>query len=250
MPELLNRRAFERDLSEALAKVLSKARRDLVADLYHEGFRQGELGNVPPDVMTALQQDLTRELQQTIPATFVDTARDYAGLLSFALDEAQLQQAAQTWASKFIPDLVNGMLETTTTELRRIAATAPTVELSRRMLLGLLGSVALFGLARALTVARTTATDVNTAAEDAINDELRQSPTVVSIEEIHYTKRDEKVCPICRPMHGKVLDESDKRPPLHPRCRCERRYIIVYSNGTRIEVRASEERGNPVVVKS
>jgi hypothetical protein len=43
MPELINRAAFERDLTEALARILEKARRNLVNALYHEGFTQREL---------------------------------------------------------------------------------------------------------------------------------------------------------------------------------------------------------------
>jgi hypothetical protein len=249
MPELIDRDKFEKALSEALAKILAQARKNLVQALYHEGFTQGELANIPPDVMRDLEQDLKRELQQQIPPVFVEVATEYAGLLSFALDESRLQELAQTWASSFIPDLVSGMLTTTTTELQRIAQTAPDVELSRRILLGMLGTVALFGLARAITVARTTATEVNSAAEDAVNDELRQSDTVVSIREVIYTKRDERVCPICLPLHGQDVTDATGKPPFHPRCRCERKYEITYSDGTVVIVRSSEEAGSPISVQ-
>ena len=250
MPELLDRRKFEAALSERLSSILAKARRNLVSAIYHEGFTQGELANIPYDVMRDLQDDLTRELQQQIPPVFMDTAREYAGLLSYSLDEAKLQELSQTWAATFIPTLVTGMLDTTQTELRRIASTAPQVPLDKRMLIGLLGASVLFGLARAVSVARTTATEVNSASEDAINEELRQSPTVVSIEEIFYTKNDERVCPTCSPLHEKILEDSDKRPPLHPNCRCERKYRITYSDGRVVIVRSSEEAGNPISVQS
>jgi hypothetical protein len=249
MPELINRAPFERDLTEALARILEKARRNLVNALYHEGFTQRELANIPLDVLQDLRADLLKELQQAIPPAFVDTARDYAGLLAYALDETQLQAAAQTWMAEFLPDLVNGMLDTTATELRRIAQTAPDVPLERRVLLGILGGVALFGVARAIAVARTTATHINSAAENAINEDLRQSPAVVEIEEIFYTKEDERVCPQCLPLHEKVLDENDERPPLHPNCRCERKYRITYSDGTVVIVRSSEEAGKPVQIQ-
>ncbi len=39
-----------------------------------------------------------------------------------------------------------------------------------------------------------------------------------------YTENDAKVCPICRPLHGKPIDQwpfaLQGGPPAHPRCRC------------------------------
>lgn len=246
MPELINRDKFEDSLTEALSKILSKARRDLVNDLYHEGFTQGELANVPPDVMRELQDDLTRELQQQVPPVFIDVMQQFAGLLSYSIDESKMQEAAQTWTASFIPTLVSGMLQTTQTELRRIAASAPDVQLERRVLIGMLGATALFGLARAITIARTTATQVNTAAENAVTEDLK--PTVKKIKKLWYTKLDERVCPQCSPKHDTEIKEGDDEPPLHPNCRCEEYYEIWYSDGTKVLVKASEMSGKPIRV--
>lgn len=49
------------------------------------------------------------------------------------------------------------------------------------------------------------------------------------------TSRDERVCPICGPLHGRVIeiddyfdsgDFSEGAPPIHPRCRCDILEII------------------------
>lgn len=246
MPELIQRDKFERALSEALGTILEKAKRNLVNAIYREGFRQGDLANVPPDVMRDLKQDLERELQQQVPPVFVDTAREFAGLLSFSLDETQLQQAATDWMQKWLPNLVNGMIEGTTANLRQLAATAPDVPLERRVLLGMLSVAGLFGLARAMTIARTTATEVNTAAENAVTTELE--PTVKKITRLWYTKEDERVCPQCSPLHEKEIGDGGQQPPLHPNCRCEEMYRIEYSDGTKVLVKASEMSGKPIEV--
>lgn len=246
MPELINRDKFERELSERLATILEKAKRNLVNAVYREGFRQGDLANIPPDVMRDLQQDLSRELQQQVPPVFIDAARDFAGLLSFALDESKLQQAAQTWMQAWLPNLVNGMIDGTTTNLRQLAATAPDVSLDRRTLLGMLSIGTLFGLARAMTVARTTATEVNVAAENAVTEELK--PTVKKIRKLWWTKEDERVCPSCFPKHDTEIKDGDDEPPLHPNCRCEEYYEIWYSDGTKILVKASEMSGKPIEI--
>lgn len=246
MPELINRDKFERALSEALATILEKAKRNLVNAVYREGFTQGNLANIPMDVMRDLKHDLERELQQQIPPVFIDTAREFAGLLSFALPESQLQEAAQSWMQSWLPKLVNGMLETTSTELRRIAATAPDVQLERRVLLGMLSVGALFSLARAITIARTTATEVNVAAENAVTDELK--PTVKKLRKLWYTKLDERVCPECAPKHDTEIKDGGKEPPLHPNCRCEEYYEITYSDGTKVIVKASEMTGKPIEI--
>ena len=35
-----------------------------------------------------------------------------------------------------------------------------------------------------------------------------------------YTRQDERVCPICRPLNGESVTVIGRRPPAHPRCRC------------------------------
>lgn len=246
MPELINRNKFEAALSEALARIFERAKRNLVNAVYREGFRQGDLANVPSDVMRDLQQDVSRELQQHVPEAFIDTARDFAGLLSFSLDEAQLQEAAQVWMQTWLPKLVSGMMETTSTELRRIAATAPDVPLERRVLLGMLSVAGLFGLARAITIARTTATEVNTAAENAVVSELE--PTVKKVRRLWFCKLDERLCPECAPKHETEIKDGDEQPPLHPNCRCEQMYELTYTDGTKVLVKASEMSGKPIAV--
>lgn len=47
-----------------------------------------------------------------------------------------------------------------------------------------------------------------------------------------YTMQDERVCPICRPMHGKRREMTGSYPggaappPAHPRCRCGEEIVI------------------------
>lgn len=65
-----------------------------------------------------------------------------------------------------------------------------------------------------------TRTVVNQISNDAGVVIYRNNADILTAKE-WITARDERVCPICRPMDGKVtlLDTND-RPPAHPNCRC------------------------------
>jgi len=249
MPDMLNRQQFERRLTERLSAVLNRARGDLVNALHHQGFTQGELANVPPVVLDNMRNNLMATLQEELELAYIETAQSFAGLLSFAIGADRLQKLADQWATETVPPLVNSLIETTRASLQDLARRAPSLPLDRRALLGLLGAATLFGLSRAISIARTAATQVNSAAEDAVTREVGTRGS--RVVEKWYTKEDERVCPICRPLHEKARGDGwTEPPPAHPNCRCERKYEIIAPDGTVIEVRASEERGNPVTVRS
>ena len=49
---------------------------------------------------------------------------------------------------------------------------------------------------------------------------------------VWYTRRDERVCPICQPLHGTVTNKKGVfpggyvSPPAHPKCRCDVSYEV------------------------
>jgi len=80
---------------------------------------------------------------------------------------------------------------------------------------------------RAENVAITETTHAVTIAERTVIDELKELGVGVKVK--WYTKLDERVCPVCGPLHGtgpsKWFEDFKQGPPAHPRCRC----FLLYS---------------------
>ncbi len=75
----------------------------------------------------------------------------------------------------------------------------------------------IFGDARAQAIATTEVTRIYQAGN-----ELSWDATGFVDQETFHTSNDERVCEICFPMDGAVIDlgNADQTPPLHVRCRC------------------------------
>jgi SPP1 gp7 family putative phage head morphogenesis protein len=79
----------------------------------------------------------------------------------------------------------------------------------------------LYGPVRAEMIAVTETTRAAVQGQAALVDELNKEGIVMVAT--FLTSEDETVCPICAPLNGKQVDESEF-PPLHPRCRCDIAY--------------------------
>jgi hypothetical protein len=237
MPDIENRREFEEQLTRGLTRVWQTARQRLVASVYREGYTLGQLAAIPPDVLAEMQTDLTRLFTDRLDDVFVEAAQAYAGQLAYGIDEAELQQTAQEWARNYAPLLAAQMTTTTRAYLTDIARRAPDVPVNQRnLLLVLIGAgITVAGVAyrfrapfnaqRAVSTAVTEVTNAISAGERAVNDKLQMDG--VRTLPIWYTEKDEKVCPVCRPRHGKAQGDGwTKEPPAHPECRCELGYRL------------------------
>ena len=65
-------------------------------------------------------------------------------------------------------------------------------------------------------------TAVNLGTISASNQITGTPDAKQEVREIWTTWKDDKVCPLCRPLEGSEINEDlgDKPPPRHPRCRC------------------------------
>lgn len=73
------------------------------------------------------------------------------------------------------------------------------------------------------TTAITTSTrGLSTGESSAVRDEAERRGVAIDLK--WQTERDGKVCPVCRPLHGKPsiewVDQFPVGPPAHPNCRC------------------------------
>lgn len=237
MPDIEKRREFEEQLTRGLSRIMASARARLVTAVYREGFTLGQLANIPPDVLDEFRQELERLFKDRLDDVFVEAAQVYAGQLAYGVDEDELQREAQAWADSYAPTLAQQMTTTTHTRIRDIVRRSPDVPISRRdLLLLLIGSAvtvagteivattrAPFNINRAIATAVTEVTNAISKGEAAVNDKLTRNG--VNITPIWYTEKDERVCIICRPRHGKAQGDGwQLPPPAHIQCRCELGY--------------------------
>lgn len=135
-------------------------------------------------------------------------------MLGPGVDYAAARQAALDWARTYRYDLVRGVNETSRDVLRRVVADAVARDAGRDALRRALEPT--FGEARARLIAETEVTR-------AFNEGLRAAMRAAGVRRFVFrTAGDEKVCPQCGPLDGRVfdLDTQAATPPLHPRCRC------------------------------
>lgn len=242
MPDTANRDRFERLLTRELSKLLNEARTDFINDVYHAGFTQGELADLSPTMLRSFQEKLQRTLEPRMTELFIEVAEDYASMMSYAIDAGELATLANNWVDANLPLLINQLMDTTQNNLQQIADRAPDLPLDKNALGALLGAIGLFGLSRAVLIAQDQLTHARSGAEDSVNSWLIQHGGIRSIEEIWYTRRDERVCFRCYPLHGKVKGDGwTSPPPLHRRCRCERKFKITANDGTVFVVHSREE---------
>ena len=86
----------------------------------------------------------------------------------------------------------------------------------------------LFPDSRAENIGVTETTNAVTIGEGAVVETMRELGVGVTARWI--TKRDERVCPVCGPLHNtgpaNWADDFAKGPPAHPRCRCYLLYVL------------------------
>lgn len=87
---------------------------------------------------------------------------------------------------------------------------------------------AVFGEGRAEAIAITETTDAISTAETEAAGIITNSTSPHVLVGTWITAEDERVCPICAPLHGTTTDVYSRTfrngPPAHPRCRCRIRW--------------------------
>lgn len=130
------------------------------------------------------------------------------------IDEINKNMLGQS--SNYLDGLVKGILQTTREQTEAILKEW---ELNGNKDVSLLDAMlaSTFGEGRAEMIA---ITETTRAFQEG--NELAWGAMGVYMNYMQWnTQRDEKVCPECGPLDGKILTTSgNERPPKHPRCRC------------------------------
>ena len=142
------------------------------------------------------------------------------------MDYTLTNTRAATWANKYSFELIKGINKTTTKSLRNIFGSFIDTP---GMTIGNVVDLLPFDESRSLMIATTEITRAYaTAAQMAGEDLAKEFPGVRVIKQ-WWTNNDDRVCPICGPLHGAVVDVDESfdsiiglisLPPAHVFCRC------------------------------
>ena len=145
------------------------------------------------------------------------------------IDYTLTNTRAAKWIDKYTFDLIKGINKTTTQALQTIFKSF--VE-TPGMTIGDVMALLPFEESRALMIATTEITRVYAVASEMAGNDLQKEFPDVQVIKTWWTNNDDRVCPICGPLHGMVVDiqggfttEEDKAegiptPPAHVLCRC------------------------------
>jgi len=226
-----SRKKIEARLKKELEKALAEQR---------DSFFVGNLGSIGATSLEELEDPIALWLAlmnlDSLPATLKAREALAASLLissdlgvqfvldqfeeeiSFSFDWTQTNIEARDWALNHSAQLIKRVNETTKKLVRQKLANW--IE-DGTPLSSLIESLAVdFGPERAALIA---STEVTAAFSNGAKQTILDSGLVDKV--VWKTVVDERVCPICGPLHNKVASAIDgfERvgfPPAHPRCRC------------------------------
>lgn len=138
-------------------------------------------------------------------------------------DWSGVNAEALEFAARYTYDLVKDIDNTTVERLRKqVSAFVETPG----MTIGDLVESLPFTEKRALSVAVTETTRAYAEGQKKAGEELKKDYPDVRVTKTWFTNNDEKVCEICQPLDGKIVNIDEvfpgelDAPPAHPNCRC------------------------------
>lgn len=169
----------------------------------------------------ALETDLQQTLQTELARQATEQALREAAAIGIDIDVAVINTAALQWAREYSYELVSGLTETTKNLVGEVIAhfvETPGMSVGdvRDML------TPAFGQVRAQLIGVTELTRAFSMGTEIYQEMLRGYG--LDMEEVWETSADERVCPMCGPLHGQPESVWKSRfphgPPAHPGCRC------------------------------
>jgi len=143
--------------------------------------------------------------------------------VGLTMDYTLTNAAAAKWASKYTFDLIKGINKTTQNVLQGIFKTFVDTP---GMTIGDVVNLLPYTESRALLIATTETTRVYAEANLLAGEALKKEYPDVQVIKRFFTNRDDRVCPLCAPLHGQEVEISETfeggydGPPIHVGCRC------------------------------
>lgn len=234
MPELANRKRFEREMQQAF-KDWGKGRLEMLLKLMGAPPNPD---NVPESFWRMAGQELRLRLEPLLKDVYLNAAQQLLTEAPITIDWTLANRNAAMWAKQYSFQLVRNINSTTQQRLQDIFSgfftdRGKTVGDLRKLIAAEVddlrvrmrdGSTRIMTSAeRAKLIATTEVTRASVEGEKAIIKEIESAG--IEMVAIWETQRDAKVCPICRPRQGKAQGDGwTNPPPAHPGCFCNLRY--------------------------
>lgn len=172
--------------------------------------------------------ELEREIVRLFGGAAIDGVALFGEAVGVAVDLSAVNVEAATWARKYVGKLIKGIDATTRDTVRKAIAyyvTTPGATLGDVM--GLMP----FDTMRARRIATTEITRAYAEGNQFGADALAEQFPGLRVMRRWWTNRDDRVCPICAPLHGAEAagdepfpaendDGPIMNPPAHVNCRC------------------------------
>jgi len=186
------------------------------------GLPGGIPGAIPPAIWRV------DPVERLLLIFFIKTAQDgvrlFAESATFDVDWTLVNTRAAAWVQQYTSELLSGLDATTQADLRR--ALQAFVEMPGVTVGDVINALP-FGLERSRMIAVTEITRVYAESVQRAGEELKTQFPDVRVVKRWWTNRDDRVCPICWPLHGNTVaidetfgDGALTNPPAHTRCRC------------------------------
>jgi SPP1 gp7 family putative phage head morphogenesis protein len=221
----------ERDkLERQHAPKIESALRTQMDALVNNDMNELEIASAPNrvDEKSAELEAALLAFMLAMSAVSVDAAQDDLAAFALAVDPAEANEITQQLA-RARTAVALGLLNKTTRRALQNAIPAWLANPNRTVDDLLKELEPQMNRARAVNIARTEGTNVFAAGTGVVG-------AAVGVTQFEwYTMRDERVCPICRPMLGKRRElngqydrelPTQSPPPAHPRCRCGELMVI------------------------
>lgn len=180
-------------------------------------------------ILTALGP-LETEAAAALLRVLGQAARDgvslFGEMVRLELDWSLVNSEAAEWARRYAYTLVRAIDDVTRAALRQ--AVAAFIETPGMTLADVAAALPLAG-PRAELVAVTEVTRAYAEGQKLAGERMAAQFPDVAVRKRWFTNRDDRVCPICAPLHNQEVDRQAKfssagialeLPPAHPRCRC------------------------------
>jgi SPP1 gp7 family putative phage head morphogenesis protein len=226
-PQAAVKQGYERDIERGLNGVFRDFGQKFTAWLRDHKTVKRQVEGIGQDILSAgIWGDLAQALKQLLLPSFEsmmqDAAQDALAQLPYniGIDFDEINAEAAEWAQEYVGELITGINGTTKKNVQAAVAnwiesggTLP--ELTAKM------SEIFNAPWRAKMIAVTEVTKAFAYA----NEKAWMASRVITRKE-WQTAMDERVCPICGPLHGTMRKLGSsfpggiENPPAHPNCRC------------------------------
>jgi len=227
MAELAGRMDWEGIVGKEAAKLL-RAQMGQILEVLGD---PPDISNVPmtfwDDVGLEAQAAMSRHFRDI----YVASAEQVLAAQPIGVDWGLINQRAITWADSYSFDLVQGINQTS----RDTVARAVSAFFEEGQTIGDLRAALshTFGPVRAEMIGTTEVTRSAVQGERAFIAELEKMG--IAFKKFWVTSQDERVCPICSPLHERPseewISEFPTGPPAHPRCRCSEAHEFASAGG-------------------